>query len=542
MSRLWEVHAGRRLRCRESAWLSLVLCLCALASASAATAPAPAEPSAQAIRLTLADCVRLAVARNADVGAAREEAAAAKAQRKEAFAAYLPSVNATAQYTRLDEPRTVRYKTPAAVRDFSLDTAAWWSIARVAGTAAADAAFDNRAVDPMQTFNNARTQAASAFPTSQAQPIIGKQFWEADVILKQPLFTGGKISQANAMAELNQKIHELAIGATEDDIVMNVTVAYRGALTAQQVQHDLSELQVQLSTLRESVQGMLAEGSEKASTRDLTRLEVALAHTEQGLAESRRAGQSAMAALRLLIGQDDATPLHLAPVEQAEASPVMALQDCERFALNRRPEMNQAHMASKLAGHGISRAKASFSPDVAAFAGWRYLDDQGDIVDPGDNTEWFAGVRLSVPIFEGFSRFAKVAEARSHKRKAMQVELQAQRGILLEVRDAYYALQAAQSKAAAAARMVEQAGKLRKVTEAARVQHIGSDYRRMLLLQDEPALMEFKVVPDVEDQVEADMADTEARINRAQAELGLAVARARLARAMGVRSLDEVKP
>jgi outer membrane protein TolC len=124
----------------------------------------------------------------------------------------------------------------------------------------------------------------------------------------------------------------------------------------------------------------------------------------------------------------------------------------------------------------------------------------------------------------------------------MATELQAQRGILLQVREAYYGLEAARARADAAGAMAEHAASLRDVTEAARVQYIGTDYKRMLLLEDEPKLMEFKVVPDVPDQVEADIIDSNARVSRLQAALELSVAQARLARALGVRSLSEVRP
>jgi hypothetical protein len=87
--------------------------------------------------------------------------------------------------------------------------------------------------------------------------------------------------------------------------------------------------------------------------------------------------------------------------------------------------------------------------------------------------------------------------------------------------------------------MVAQASDLRRITLAASSQSIGAAYRKMLVLADEPSVMEFKLVPDWTEQVEAEMMETEAKIALLAAELELNTAAARLSRAIGMRSLQE---
>ena len=513
----------------------LILLLCAIPVWPARAAPG--EPAA--LRLNLEQCIEAALLHNASIHVAREQAEAAAARKRIAFAEYLPKLSLTAQYTHLDEVRSTTIEADRQVRDVSLNAAAWWAIAESAGTAAANAAYDNRAVDPMQTFNTARAQAAAAFPRVQTEPILGQNVVEAQVLLTQPIFTGGKIRYANKMAALDQRIRSLGIRVSEDDVILDVTNAYLGAVTSRLIGDELNDLLVRLGAVRDSTLGLLDVGSEKASTRDLAQTDIAVAATRQDLSESRRAEEVALAALKRAMGLDEDEPLMLvqqsAPLEDAGLS----LSDCETLALQHRRELSQAGLARELRQHGVSRAKAAFAPDIAAFGGVRYLDDNESFPNPNDDEEWFAGVAMELPIFTGLSRFAKIREARSNVRQAAWVETEVRRGIVLQVREAYHSLRAAESKLTSAEEMVEAATRLRTITSAARTQHIGSDYRRMLLLSDEPEVMEFKVMPDVPEVVDAEVAQTQSRIRRSSAAFELAAARARLARAIGVRSLEE---
>jgi hypothetical protein len=101
-------------------------------------------------------------------------------------------------------------------------------------------------------------------------------------------------------------------------------------------------------------------------------------------------------------------------------------------------------------------------------------------------------------------------------------------------------VQAALTRLDAAEQMVEAATRLKTITTAARAQSIGADYRRMLRLADEPEIVEFKVVPDVPEELAAEIMETKAKVARITTELELGAAKARLARAIGVRSLEDM--
>ncbi|MGD2174329.1 MAG: TolC family protein [Candidatus Brocadiaceae bacterium] len=494
----------------------------------------------EVVDLTLAECIEMAVRHNAAVQASRAEADAAEARRRAAFGAYLPSVNAAVSYTKLDERRSFSSRMDRDAYEVNVDAATWWSIAETAGTASANAAYDARDVDPLQTWYTARAQVAQQFPIVTTYPTIGEDVLEASIVLTQPLFTGGKIRHGHKMAEIARDIQKMAVGVTEDDVVLRVVDAYVGAVTSRRIREELEDLHRRLEALRDAVQAILDRGSYKSSMRDLTRLEVAMAETRQQVAESRRARNVALAALREATGLEENAPLRLRPTSLPGGTLSIELQECESYALRRRKELRQAEAGVELRRHGVSRAKAAFSPDVAAFAGGTYLTDDRDFANPDDEGELFAGVSMTVPLFEGLSRFARVSEARSSLRTAQHRRTEARRGVLLQVQEAYHSVRAAEQRLSASEKMVEQASELNKVTTAARSQHVATDYVRMTLLSAEPEIMEFKVVPDVPEELHADLTESRARIVRLMVEMELLRARARLARALGVRSLEEV--
>jgi outer membrane protein len=495
-----------------------------------------AEPP---LELTLDQCIETALEQNATILAAREEADAAAARERIAFSAYLPTLTATAGYTAVSEVSTIAVTNNAAFYNAALNTAAWWGIAGAAGTAAANSAFDNRTIDPLQTFNKAKEQAAEQFPQTMDEPTQGTSIYQAALLLQQPLFTGGKIYYGNKVAQTARRIENLTINVRQDDVVLNVTLAYEAAVATRKMEREVGDLQVRLTALRDSVQKMLAAGSLIATNRDLARIEIAIATAEKDVADSHKAAETSLAALREVMGLDGHASLR--PVEPAADTKVtsLSLEACEAMAADQRTELAQTKLATKLRDHQVSLAKANYSPDIGAFAGYQYFKDEPNYMNPDHSGDWFAGIALTLPLFAGFSTPAKVAEARSNALEARRMETEAQRGVLLQVREAYHSLKAAEQKCASAEKLVAEAAQFKAITLAARSQHIGVDYQRVLVLADNPDILEFKKVPDVSDEVEAEVIETQSRIERFKAVFERNVARALLSRALGVRSLQE---
>ncbi len=528
--------------CGAAAMRTFVHVLATVALAAAWAGGAEDAAVSQGAALGLDQCIEMALEHNAGLMAAEEDVTAAHARERRAYAEFLPKVQVAGRYTHLDEDRTFAIEHDDAFYDLSINTAAWWSIAEVAGTGAANAAYDSRAVDPTQSFSRARAGAQAAFPQVQTVPLLGQNVVEASGVITQPLFTGGKIRSVHEMAKLGERIAQKGFIAQQDELVLGVTSAYLGAVAAREIAVELGRLRLRLETMRDKLVRLIDADSARVSARDVALVEVALAAAEHEVAGARRKEHVALAAVRMLIGLDGGGALELGGFPPPPDLDGLPLEACQAHALIARPELAQARLGVEARDQGVRRAKADYSPDLAAFGGYRYFSDDEDFANPTDDDEWFAGLALTFSVFEGFGRAAQVAEARSTLRKARHQRVQLRRLVRAQVAAAYYSLGAAERQVEAALRGAEKADELKEITIGARRYDIGTDYLRVVELPDEDPVVEYKEVPDVSDEVEAEVAAHRSRIAALAAEARRGIGAAALARAMGVRSLMEAQP
>ncbi len=87
----------------------------------------------------------------------------------------------------------------------------------------------------------------------------------------------------------------------------------------------------------------------------------------------------------------------------------------EKYDYNNRKEIQLLNIASKLGEYNIKRYKLSKIPTVAAFASYQ-KNAQRTTFDLFGKGDWFTtslvGLKLSIPIFDGFARKSKIEKAR----------------------------------------------------------------------------------------------------------------------------------
>jgi outer membrane protein len=87
----------------------------------------------------------------------------------------------------------------------------------------------------------------------------------------------------------------------------------------------------------------------------------------------------------------------------------------EKFDYNNRKEIQLLNIASKLGEYNIKRYKLSRLPTVAAFASYQ-KNAQRTTFDLFGKGDWFAtslvGLKINIPIFDGFARKAKITKAK----------------------------------------------------------------------------------------------------------------------------------
>jgi outer membrane protein TolC len=401
---------------------------------------APVALQAQAGEtLTLRAALESALANNAEVEAADEGVQIANAQVREAWATVLPDVLFNASYQR--NLRVQEAFLPAIIFD------------------------------------------PNAGPDDLVPVRFGSDnIWQATVSVTQPLFEARAFVGVGAANRLRMLEEERARG-TRQEIVSRVRQAFFGALLAAE---DLRLLQLSIERVRQTLgetQAMNRAGL--ASTYDVLRFEVQLSNLE---AQVRRAENGVKAASRQLLvelgleptggvevlgrlnqidlddvdGNDplNAELLALAGVPVTEEESV---DDLIATARQQRSDLRQLRSSIDLEAARRAVERAEFFPKVSLFSNFSIqAQENGSLNFFGSNanertTAAAAGVRVELPLFRGFSRFARVSSASASIRITEARLDRAERQTLGDVRTSHEAVVEARMRAGAQRAAVGQA-------------------------------------------------------------------------------------
>ena len=268
--------------------------------------PAAAASSGEPLKLTLAGALQRALAANPDLGVARLEVAAARAQKDIAVSAVLPHLSATGNYLR----NTV------------------------------ESAFD---------FNG--TQVL----------LLPRNDWNYKLTLTQPIFAGNRDRKALSQARLGIRSAEQEAGSSEEQLLLAVVSDYLAILQGQELL-DVEKLNLALTQERRTLAQNLFEAGE--STRvDTLRAEADIKAVERRVADAQRMRDEAESRLRL----DLALERPLAVAEPAALFPPLADEAALVAAAERqRPEVIEAEIALASAKLEVDKQRGAYYPVLSA--------------------------------------------------------------------------------------------------------------------------------------------------------------------------------
>lgn len=394
-----------------------------------------ADPAPEPRKLTLDECVRTALDNQPAIQARQGELGVAMAQQKIARSYLLPQAGVTTRFTQMD--RHLFVVSPGLngpSLDVFTDAAAFFGIARQAGPAAANAALANPNQPP---FSTAKQAAALLAPTTIQADLLGERFLTTDVLVTQPLYTGGKIRYRNEQAKLGIEAADQDVAMTKDQVVFAVTRAYYGVLFARELGRIAEEARGQFQATESLARSLLKTGNEHITTADLRRATALRALAENQKVEARRSAEQALAGLRAAMGVRQGMPLEVAADRLVYAATELDRDALLVQALGRRPEMTKAELAVHAAELERKIAKAQFRPDVGAFARMSTIHDNRDYPNPTQPTQFGAGVEASLPLVAGGRRIAERHRADALYEAACAARDVVRNQIELEVVQAY---------------------------------------------------------------------------------------------------------
>ncbi len=187
---------------------------------------------------------------------------------------------------------------------------------------------------------------------------------------------------------------------------------------------------------------------------DVIKAEVDLSNAKLALIKAENSYKVAWLNLNTVMGVPDAPVYTIVDNLSYEPYP-LTLDDATARAFENRPDLKAAVARREAAESGVSVARSGYYPVLSGNAS--YLKGGANLPPSDLNDGWFAGVSLSIPIFSGFLTSHQVAEAKGNLYVQKANEEDARQQILLQVRQAYLALRAAESSISTAELAANQA-------------------------------------------------------------------------------------
>jgi outer membrane protein TolC len=389
----------------------------------------PAQAQQQTTRrLSLEDAVRLAMKQNPDLTTARLEVKASDARVLEAWGNALPAVDLSGQYVHMiDKPVTF-------FPDFFLYTFL-------------------KDID-----------STIAKPTGQLVPVSFAPGFTASatVNVRQILFNGAVfigVGAANIYSQLARDLYQ----AKTVETVTKVRKAYYGALLAHEA-FDLmhSSLQNAEDNLK-NVRLLLKQGI--VSEYDELRASVGVENLRPMVIQSETNFNLALDNLRNSIGVTNKEELILTdslsfrPVDEA------IIARAEGLVLESNPNLSAVKRQIELNGAVVSAERSSYLPTIAAFGSYQYQAAKNEF---NFSTNDFykgstVGLSLSLNLFQGMQTYARVEQAQLAKRKSEEQQVNLERMLQTGLHSIVGNLQQARRRVEAQGKTVEMADRGYKI-------------------------------------------------------------------------------
>lgn len=288
---------------------------------------------------------------------------------------------------------------------------------------------------------NGQAQYSEVLRDAEPDPngLFADRSLTGSVSLSVPIYSGGGTRNAISAAKNRVEAGQAELRGTESSIFSQVVAAYMDVI--------LNEAVVELSRNNVEVLSVnLQATGDRFEIGDLTRTDVAQSQSRLALAEGDlRSAEANLLGAReryiQLVGDfpDDLQPPP--PLPGLPGDPETATD----IALANNPDIIAAQERAEAARYDIEVAGSGRLPRLELFTTGNYnntLESDPGIGPPYTTTAATAGVRATIPIFQGGRPAALERQAQSRASAAFEQEIAAERDVIAQVRSAYSSWQA----------------------------------------------------------------------------------------------------
>ena len=351
----------------------LILCLVLLAGRAAAGEAADFPEITPGKQITLSEALKLADQRNLTLNAARTDIIKAQAELYSAWSTLLPVASGHLDYTYNDHADT-------------------------------------------------RNIGGATVEISKQQDLRG------GLLVNMPLVSA-QAWVGIALGDTGVEVAEVQVEKVRQALLLSVAQAYFQALTASsliEVQHNQIK-----SSQRHLAVASIRHRSGTGSRLDVIRAETELLTAREELLKAHTSLDNSRDALAILIGVEG-LPL---PVEIPDMPPPEGEADLLAQAKLKNEDVKLTRALVDLADEQVTMSWMNFLPSL--YASWtltQQISERGGFSSP-DNTRWFIGLTLSVPIYD-HTRYADLDQKRASLARAELEAEDTRRQVALAVRQA----------------------------------------------------------------------------------------------------------
>jgi outer membrane protein len=297
-------------------------------------------------------------------------------------------------------------------------------------------------VGQARSFYYPQLSASAAYdriqPVSFATSTASYDQYTGSVSLNQNILDFGKTSSQVDISKYNLMSARSDLNSIQDTIILSVKQAYYGVLQAKRNRDVAADVIRQFQLHLDQAKGFYEVGTNAKI--DVIKAEVDLSNAQLSLINAENALKIAWVTLNNAMGTPDAPEYTIEDNLSFRKYPI-TLEEATARAFENRPDLKSVIAKRQAAEENVSFARSNYYPNLSGNASYNWIGEKTSAMEHG----WSAGVMLTVPLFSGFLTQQQVAEAKANLYALRANEESLRQQILLDVRQAYLNLQAAEA-------------------------------------------------------------------------------------------------
>jgi len=276
-------------------------------------------------------------------------------------------------------------------------------------------------------------------------------FTSADLLITQPLWTFGKISESMKAAAHGIEVDKAKKQQRAHEVALEVKKYYYGVLLARELKGVLSELQEYMTAGKKKVHELIEHEVPSGDEMDLYKIDAYAGAVNKFMEEALKGERLALAALKARMGLGDAIEIEVATERLVmENDPESDIESFIERGRLQRPEFRQLKEGLAARTALVDAAKANYYPDIflAGVLSWAYADKRDRVDNPYISDRFqhaYGGVALGLKWHLDFGIIgAKVAAEQAQLNRLQSTSSYAEAFIPLQIRKAWLEMKEAE--------------------------------------------------------------------------------------------------